>query len=230
MGGQSASSRIRVLALALFLGVSRHVSLCLLQFGGFQSKTGPRVVIYYFFSEQEISMDLHLSTARAFSSVPSCFQSQFHLGSLFTKQLYDAVKRASRNARTGVRELMVTIFDSKQIQLARNCLCSSRSVNLSDRYHVFVALDSIALSAFLKFHPPVLFLNLSGRGFAYQQLTRVKHFIQLLLLSWNVETTVCDNDLVFLRNPKELFSADSHLKTWLKSQSLISLGIIHGRL
>jgi hypothetical protein len=93
-------------------------------------------------------------------------------------------------------------------------------VNLSDRYHVFVALDSIALSAFLKFHPPLMFLNLSGRGFGHQQLTRLKHFIQLLLLSWHVETTACDNDLVFLRIPKELFSEDSHFEAMVEVSKL----------
>jgi hypothetical protein len=115
---------------------------------------------------------------------------------------------------------MVTIFDFNQIQLARNCLCSSRSVNLSDAYHDFVALDSIALSTFLKFHPPILFLNLSGRGFGYHQFTRVKLFIQLLLLTWNGKTTACDNDIVFLRNPKELFSEDSHFEAMVEVPKL----------
>jgi hypothetical protein len=93
-------------------------------------------------------------------------------------------------------------------------------VNLSDTCLVFVALDSIALSAFWKFHPPILFLNLSGRGFGYHQFTRVKLFIQLLLLSWQVETTVCDNDVVFLRNPKELFAEDSHLEAMVEVPKL----------
>jgi hypothetical protein len=170
--------------------------------------------------EQENSIDLRLSTERAFSNLSSRFETQFHLGELFIKQLCDKVKRAPRNGRTGLRELMVTIFDFKQITLARNCLCSSRSVNLSDTYHVFIALDSIALSAFLKFHPPILFLNLSGRGFGYHQLTRVKLFIQLLLLSWNVEATVCDTDLVFLRNPRELFTEDSHFEAMVEVPKL----------
>jgi hypothetical protein len=168
MRGQSVSSGIRVFVRTLFLGVSRYRSICFLQFGSFQSTTCPHVFIYYFFPEQEISINLQVLTARAFSGLPPCFQSQFHVGKLFTKQLCDRVKPAPRNVRTGLSELMVTIFDRTQIQLARNCLRSSRSVNLSDRYHVFVSLDSIALSAFLKFHPPVLVLNLAGRGFGYQ--------------------------------------------------------------
>jgi hypothetical protein len=115
---------------------------------------------------------------------------------------------------------MVTVFDRKQVQLARNCLCSSKAVNLSEAYHIFIALDDFARAALLPLCPGVLFLNLSGRGFDYYQFCRVKLFIQLLLLFWNVETTACDDDLVFLKNPKELFREQSHIEAMIQTASL----------
>jgi hypothetical protein len=69
-------------------------------------------------------------------------------------------------------------------------------------------------------HREVLFLNLSGRGFTYCHFCRVKIFIQLLLLLWNVEVTVCDNDIVFFRNPKDLFREESDCEAAVEKATL----------
>jgi hypothetical protein len=63
-------------------------------------------------------------------------------------------------------------------------------------------------------------LNLSARSFAYYQFCRVKLFVQLLLLFWNVEATACDNDIVFLRNPRELFHEESDCEATIQQAML----------
>jgi hypothetical protein len=144
-----------------------------------------------------------------FSFLSVELQQRFRLTQSFVNQLEEAVSRAPVNARTGRRELMFTIFDERQLALTRNCLCSSRSVGLPENYHLFIAMDTVALSGLLPLCPSTLFLNMSGRGFRYDEFCRVKAFVHLLLLSWDIETTVCDNDLVFLQNPRFLFREES---------------------
>jgi hypothetical protein len=61
-------------------------------------------------------------------------------------------------------------------------------------------------------NPSTLFLNLSGRGFGYDQFCKTKMFVHMQLLLWNVEATVCDDDIVFLKNPTELFREESHFE------------------
>jgi hypothetical protein len=168
----------------------------------------------------EETFDVRWSMHKLFSNLPLDFQRRFWIDESFVVQLHEKVRQAPKNVRTGRRELMFTVFDKKQLKLTRNCLCSSKSVQLSDDYHIFIALDPIAFLAFRPMHPAVLFLNLSARGFAYFQFCRVKLFIQLLLLFWNVEATACDNDLVFLRNPKELFREESDCEATIQKATL----------
>jgi hypothetical protein len=186
-------------------------------FGFDQSPLPPTVSVHLTINEK---FDANLSMNRLFNRFPSPFRRQFWIDGAFVCQLYEKVIQAPRNVRTGRRELMFTIFDQKQLKLTRNCFCSSRSVRLSDNYHIFIALDPIAFSAFMPMHGAVLFLNLSGRGFAYYQFCRVKLVIQLLLLFWNVEATACDNDIVFLRNPKELFREESDCEATIEKPVL----------
>jgi hypothetical protein len=100
---------------------------------------------------------------------------------------------------------MVTAFDRGQLTITKNLLCSSRAVGLPENFHIFVALDEVALSGFSIVNPSTLFLNVSGRNYSYHEFTKVKIFIQLQLLLWNVESIMCDTDIVLLKDPRELF-------------------------
>jgi hypothetical protein len=156
-------------------------------------------------------------TQSFFNFISPIFQQKFRFDESFLIQLHRAVVAAPVNSRTGRSELMFTIFDAQQLLLARNCLCSSRSVGLPDDYHIFIALDEISLSGLSLMHTSTLFLNLSGRGFGYFEFCRAKLFVQALLLFWGVEATMCDNDLVFLRDPRELFREESDFEAMVQN-------------
>jgi hypothetical protein len=60
--------------------------------------------------------------------------------------------------------------------------------------------------------PDVILFDCTGRSFAYEQYCKIKLVIQYQFLLWNVETTICDDDVVFLKNPLELFASNSHIE------------------
>jgi hypothetical protein len=107
---------------------------------------------------------------------------------------------------------MFTIFDGAQVDFAKNLFCSSQMVGLPTSYHVFVALDKQAYDEMKPMNPSVLLLDFAGRGFRYPEYCRAKMFVHMTLLLWDIEATVCDDDIVFLKDPRELFSETAHFQ------------------
>jgi hypothetical protein len=139
------------------------------------------------------------------SFLPPQLQEVYRFTEEFLGDLYHAVKNAVVNEHTGRKQLMVTAFDQGQLTITKNLFCSSREVGIPENFHIFVALDEVALTEFFRMNPSTLFLNVSGRNYAYHEFTKVKLFIQLQLLIWNVESICCDTDVVLLKDPRELF-------------------------
>lgn len=137
----------------------------------------------------------------------------------FEVALKSAAKKSPVNSKTGNHILMFTIFDCRQAELAANLLCSSRAVGVPANLHVFIALDKQAQEKLLPHCPNVLLCDVSGRGYKYDEFCRLKMFVQYRLLLWGVETVVCDDDVVILRNPIELFRQQSHFELSTECQA-----------
>jgi hypothetical protein len=131
-------------------------------------------------------------------------------------QLSHTIENAPRNGQTGEKELMLTVFDHSQLILTRNLLCSSRLVGLKSNYHIFVAFDEIALSGLLPLNPLTLLCNVSGRGFGYHEFCRLKLLVQIIVLRAGIVVTICDTDVVILRDPRELFVDDAHFEAMIE--------------
>jgi hypothetical protein len=170
-----------------------------------------------FFAECNLQRSKALS---CFNFLPSRFAKKFELDDSFVTDLYEATRVAPRNRRTGRREVMFTIFDLRQLTLARNCLCSSRSVGLPANYHLFIALDEVAFAGLYPMNSGTLLLNLSGRRFGYPQFTRMKPLLHLVFMMWDIEATSCDDDIVFLRDPRELFREESNMEGTIEDRQL----------
>jgi hypothetical protein len=105
--------------------------------------------------------------------------------------------------------LMFTLFNVKHVFLARNLLCSSMAAGLPHNYHIFIGLDRLAVQEMRSMNISALLLDVSDRNFEYYGFCKLKAHVQYRLLMWNVETTVCDDDIVFLKDPRALFREES---------------------
>jgi hypothetical protein len=137
---------------------------------------------------------------------------KFRLPDEFIAELQKAVKSGPRNSVTGRKEVMVTIFSTKHIDLALNLLCSEMKAGVPQTFHLFIALDEYAYKTMKAVNWQTLFMNITGRGYEYHEFCRMKLFVQRTLVSWNVEVTSCDSDIVFLKDPRVLFGHDSEFE------------------
>jgi hypothetical protein len=109
--------------------------------------------------------------------------------------------------------MMFTIFDIAHMPFARNLVCSQLAISYDLSRHLYIALDQFALNALQRLqissHPPVLLFNVSDRGFKWKELCMIKLVIQYHLLLMNVDTTICDDDVVFYQDPWPLFDDET---------------------
>jgi hypothetical protein len=130
----------------------------------------------------------------------------------FLRKLRNAVDMAPINKRTGRKAIMFTIFNLDHVSQAKNLLCSSIQVGLPRNYHVFIGLDSFAIVEMRKMGINPILFDVSDRKYGYYEICKLKGHIHIRLLLWNVETTVCDTDIVFLKDPRRLFKERSHFE------------------
>ena len=141
-------------------------------------------------------------------SVKPEYVDTYGLTSDFVSQLWKAVQRSPINNATGNHKMMFSIFDKRHLVLAKNLHCSSVSAGIPAGFHVFIALDVPSYRSFQEIEPSVMLYDVEARKFGYEQCCKTKLFIQYQLLLWSVESVICDDDLVFLRNPMGLFQTD----------------------
>lgn len=140
------------------------------------------------------------------------FRETYGLPTEFLVQLKAAAEKSPVNEKTGNHLVIFTLFNDGHFGLALNLLCSSRAAGVPSNMHLFIALDKQAREKMLPHYPNVMLLDISGRGYKYHQFCRVKMFVHYQLLLWGIEAVVCDDDLVILRNPLELFREQSHFE------------------
>jgi hypothetical protein len=157
------------------------------------------------------------SFSRAFlSTLPSIFdvryESTYSVPPAFLSVLESAAQTAPVNPRTGQKRLIFTVFDSSHISFAQNLYCSSMAVGIDPNLHRFIALDKAAQREMVGLNPHVLLLDVAKRNFGYEQFCKFKLVLQYHFLLLNVETIICDDDLVFLRHPLPLFLDTCHFQ------------------
>ena len=150
-------------------------------------------------------------SSRAFP-VSADFARIYHLPEEFKAALKAAADKAPVNPRTGNRMIMFTIFNHNHANFAHNLLCSSAAVGVPTNFHIFIAMDAKSFQRFKELRRDVLFFDASKRNFQYEQFCKVKLFIQYQLLLWRVESVICDDDIVFLKNPLDIFREESHFE------------------
>jgi hypothetical protein len=150
------------------------------------------------------------------SSLPPLFTAHyeaiFSVPPSFLTTLLTAVNSAPTNPKTGQKQIIFTVFDHSHIALAQNLYCSSIASGLDPTFHLFIALDKRAHNEMAPLNSRVLLLDISSRDFRYEQFCKFKLVIQYHLLLLNIDTTICDDDAVFLRNPRPLFADNVHFQ------------------
>jgi hypothetical protein len=134
------------------------------------------------------------------------YEAMYGLTPAFASVLASAAASAPADAPGGRRRLMFTIFDSAHIALAMNLYCSSAAVGLDRAFHLFIALDARAHRAMRAVNPAAVLLDVEARAFRYEQFCKFKLVVHYHLLLLGVDTTICDDDAVFLRSPLELLA------------------------
>jgi hypothetical protein len=143
---------------------------------------------------------------------PIGYEALYRLPQSFTDSLHTSLLNAPVDLKTGKKQIMFTIFNSAHQQLAKNLLCSSRAALIPSGFHIFIALDFDAYSEFESLTSSVYFLNLSEPRSHYERCCKLKLIILYQFLLWNVDTVICDDDIVFIRSPLDLFGAAAHLE------------------
>ena len=141
-------------------------------------------------------------------SVRPEFEATYGLTGDFVSQLRAAVERSPINPVTGNHQMMFSLFNEKHLVMAKNLHCSSISAGMPAGFHVFIALDVPSYRSFQEIEPSVMLFDTAARNYGYEQCCKIRLFIQYQLLLWSVEAVICDDDLVFLRNPMSLFKTD----------------------
>lgn len=121
----------------------------------------------------------------------------------FLNELRVLVDKAPVNKATGNKQVMFTMFNFQHLDLAKNLYCSSISAGVPANFHIFITLDKHSFTKMKDFvtDRQVLHLDISDRRYTYEQFCKVKLFMQYQLLLWSVESTICDDDLVIIKNP-----------------------------
>jgi len=112
---------------------------------------------------------------------------------------------------------MFTVFDMLHLRFAQNLLCSQLSIDYDFSRHLYIALDEFAYEKLIELKTPddytdrprLILLNVRDRGYQWKQFCMLKLVIQYQLLTMNVDTTICDDDVVFYKDPFDLFDPDT---------------------
>lgn len=104
---------------------------------------------------------------------------------------------------------MFTSSSQNHELLCKNLLCSVLSVGLASSFHLFIAADEVSFRSIRSFWDNVIMFNVTGRGFGYERFCRMKMVLQYEVLRRGLETTICDDDILFIKNPEPLFQSRS---------------------
>jgi hypothetical protein len=99
---------------------------------------------------------------------------------------------------------MITLFDLSHVNFASNLFCSSMAVGVSPSFHIFISLGRKAYNRMVTLNPNVLLFDIGSREFQYEQFCKFKLVVQYSILLMNIDTTICDDDIAFFKNPTEL--------------------------
>lgn len=152
--------------------------------------------------------------------VRSEFAGMYSFPQEFLANLRKQVDQAPINNISGNRQVMFTMFNIKHLDLAMNLYCSSVSAGVPANFHIFITLDKDAFEAMKSFvtDREVVFMDVADRKYEYEQFCKVKLFMQYQLLLWGVEATICDDDLVIIKNPMNIFETNtSHFEVSTES-------------
>ena len=137
------------------------------------------------------------------------YKTIYHLTAQFKSELHKFISKTPINIHTNNPQLMITILNEKQFNLALNLLCSSQITKIPQFFHLFIATDKAAYEKMCNFKKELILFDVEDRKYTYLNYCKIKLFIIYYLVSVGVETTICDADIVFLKNPMNLFEETS---------------------
>jgi hypothetical protein len=126
---------------------------------------------------------------------------------------------------TGHHEVVFTLFTISHWRLASNARCSAKAAGLPEAAYIFIALDAQAYAQMIRAKREVLLLNTSALNYSELEITRLNFVILWHLLTWQIDPTIAEADIVFIRNPLALFQGISHAEVAVNDFS----GRFHGR-
>jgi hypothetical protein len=127
----------------------------------------------------------------------------------FLSELRRAIFKAPLNRNTSHHQAMVSVFNSAHTRLALNCFCSTLAAGIPPNFHVWIALDSSSFRAMLPFKRDVLLCDISSRNFTLENHQRFKDSIGYYVIAMGVDLIWSDADVIFIKNPMELFRSSS---------------------
>jgi hypothetical protein len=135
---------------------------------------------------------------------------EWYLPNSFLTELFQLCSQAPISSTTRNREVMFSIFTTNHLNLALNALCSARLAGVPDSGYIFIALDRSAYARMKTIKTEVVFYDCESMNLTVRDLARVKLLIHWHILTWRIDSTIADDDIVFVQDPRLLYRADSH--------------------
>ena len=196
----------------LFYGI--YIYLWHEPFGLFENVLLLHPKIVRFYNSTYIYQPWHLDpysihSVSIYYDLNDTYKQIYNLTSEFKSKLNKYISKAPININTNNPQLMITIFNEKQYKLALNLLCSSQITKTPELFHLFIATDKESYENMRQFKKELILFDIEERNYTYENYCKIKLFLIYYLLSVGVETTICDADIIFLKNPMNLFEENS---------------------
>lgn len=117
-------------------------------------------------------------------------------------------------AKSGLKHVMLTLSSSGHLHFALNSLCSSRAAGVNENFHIFMLADTMSFGIIKALARNAVFLNVSHstNSTRYKFFCKLKLFVHYRVLKMSVESTICDDDIIFISNPCRLFESDRDIE------------------
>lgn len=133
------------------------------------------------------------------------------------EQLWEAIQKSPINEKTGRHYLMVFLSNAGMIEYTLNSLCSIKLAGVEKNKRITIALDQEAYDKLKNIDEPVILFEKnftkklvnSHKLVDFYNIVKIRPTIVHQFLLWNTEFIHSDSDIVYLKNPLEVFNDEA---------------------
>lgn len=161
--------------------------------------------------------------------------SKWELPHDFLQELYCFVTNSPTNEKSHRHEVIFTVTNHGQIHFAKNWYCSLISTGFNKNSIIIIAVDKKSYTELRQMNIPSIYLpsNFTSdcvnnqKIILFYEIVKLRPTILHQLLLWDVETILSDADIVFFKNPNELFNRKTDFEVQSDSKFFYNYDIYH---